>query len=309
MIDEDAIALEEFASTTKHKRQRIEAESLNENNNQPKQKRRLDSSSDDNSDDDSDDANNDSDDASPPRRGAGTSSDDDDDSDAAPRRRGGGSESDDDGSDSDAAPPRRGDSESSSSSSTSLSGLISSTEFQKSQEKIAKKKAKELARLEKERKTIKDGKHNKVINRDGQGNIINFQKKKKEREQAKKQEEHLWTTGKAQRENLLQQFEHMKKMASAPFAQDANNSSSTRDHELKNRIRMEDPMAQFHDVQEDVIAENINGERRKKKMYRGPPGPSNRFNIKPGYRWDGVNRGIGFEAKIIEYLRKTGKMR
>lgn len=43
-----------------------------------------------------------------------------------------------------------------------------------------------------------------------------------------------------------------------------------------------------------------------KKKYKGPPAPPNRFNILPGYRWDGVIRGNNWEEAIM--LKQNAKM-
>ncbi|CAJ0590914.1 unnamed protein product [Cylicocyclus nassatus] len=124
-------------------------------------------------------------------------------------------------------------------------------------------------------------------------------KERKEREakkQAELQEKYdLWNKGVAQKERREEQLEEMARVAAEPLARMADDVAMNR--HLKDLIHEEDPMAKM-----------LISKKREKAIDRGDliyptyqgEAPPNRFGIRPGYRWDGVDRSNGFEAALAQ---------
>lgn len=72
-------------------------------------------------------------------------------------------------------------------------------------------------------------------------------------------------------------------------------SEAETDSELRNREMAGDPMAEYMRQKK----KSKQGSTNDKPVYSGQY-PPNRFNIRPGYRWDGVNRSNGFEKRLLE---------
>jgi pre-mRNA-splicing factor CWC26 len=105
--------------------------------------------------------------------------------------------------------------------------------------------------------------------------------------------------GKVQQQALEAKAQEMAILQKSAFArhQDDDQLEESR----KNEIRKEDPMAHYATKKRKMSPPIGRGGamESRKPIYKGPPPKPNRYGIRPGYRWDGVDRGNGFEDKIL----------
>ncbi|XP_042868921.1 BUD13 homolog [Penaeus japonicus] len=232
-------------------------------------------------------------DSSPPRRKRN-------DSDASPQRR---KRNDSDSSpprrkrnDSDSSPPRRKRNDSDSSpprrkgNDSDVSTLRRKGEFQSSPPPPGASKEDRPERKMTTQEYLKARKFGK-LKKDTPEDLA-----RKEREavlQKKAEAQHQqWKHGvkqmQAYQQKLIDDHREMGK-AFARMADDVD--MNTR---LKQVSREEDPMLEY--MMNKQVKES---KQPLKPLYKGPF-PPNRFNIRPGYRWDGVDRSSGFENQWFE---------
>lgn len=104
-----------------------------------------------------------------------------------------------------------------------------------------------------------------------------------------------WGKGLAQQQQQDQNLaEHLHEM-SKPFSRYEDDEDLEK--HLKDQEREGDPMLDYiRKKKKKQAGEGASG----RPVYSGPEPPPNRFGIRPGYRWDGVDRSNGFEKKLIE---------
>jgi len=112
-------------------------------------------------------------------------------------------------------------------------------------------------------------------------------KRLREEKEAQKME---WGKGLVQKDESEKRRQELEKQRSTAFARHADDKDLN--EELKAKELWNDPAAAF------LTKKRSKGPR--KPEYNGPLPPPNRFGIKPGYRWDGVDRGNGFEKKLFQ---------
>ena len=157
----------------------------------------------------------------------------------------------------------------------------------------------ERKKAEERRRFLEDGdehsgKGKETIYRDASGRIINVQMKraearKKAEEEARKAAAELEAqkgdVQRAEKEKRKEKLEEAKFLPVARYADDVELNE-----ELKERDRWNDPAAGF--LEKKKAGKSVSG----KPLYKGPAAP-NRYGIRPGHRWDGVDRGTGFERE------------
>jgi pre-mRNA-splicing factor CWC26 len=99
-----------------------------------------------------------------------------------------------------------------------------------------------------------------------------------------------------EREGRRQALEEAKAMPLARTAEDEDLND-----ELKAQSRWNDPAAQF------LTKAAAGVSKTGKPLYKGAFQP-NRYGIRPGHRWDGVDRANGFEKEWFAARNRKGRM-
>ncbi|VDN50779.1 unnamed protein product [Dracunculus medinensis] len=126
-------------------------------------------------------------------------------------------------------------------------------------------------------------------------------KRKKEREERKQKElqekYEKWNKGLYQLKRRTEQLDEMARVVKENFARHADDEAMN--EHLKNVVYEKDPMFQYVKKKEEKARQLFAVYPKYKGSW-----PPNRFNIAPGYRWDGVNRSNGFEDKIVLIMNR-----
>ncbi|XP_029812128.1 BUD13 homolog isoform X2 [Suricata suricatta] len=122
------------------------------------------------------------------------------------------------------------------------------------------------------------------------------QRRKAERDSKREELYAQWGKGLAQSRQQQQNVEDAVKEMQKPLARYIDDEDL--DRMLREQEREGDPMASF--IKKSKAKEDKN--KKARPRYSGPAPPPNRFNIWPGYRWDGVDRSNGFEQKRFARL-------
>ncbi|EST09817.1 Bud13 [Kalmanozyma brasiliensis GHG001] len=134
-----------------------------------------------------------------------------------------------------------------------------------------------------------------TVYRDSSGRVIDIaaheaQLKQLEREaQRKTSERATWSQGLVQKQQRQSDAAALASVSSQTVARRATDDEF--DRHFKDQLREDDPALAF------LTKKRAQGPTKPKYKGGWPP---NRFGIAPGYRWDGVDRGTGFEKAFFE---------
>jgi pre-mRNA-splicing factor CWC26 len=142
-----------------------------------------------------------------------------------------------------------------------------------------------------------------TIYRDASGRIINVAMKRAEaRRAAEKVEKDKLEAEKAARGDVqrLDAEKRKKELDDAKYMTLARGVNDVEmNEELKEQDRWNDPAAGF------VKSKKSGKSRTGRPLYKGAA-PPNRYGIRPGHRWDGVDRANGFEAQWFKARNRKG---
>jgi pre-mRNA-splicing factor CWC26 len=171
---------------------------------------------------------------------------------------------------------------------------------------LERRNREERADFERHRKTAKE---EETVYRDATGRRIDVSMKRAEARKAAAEADEKERLRKEELKGEVQQEEARKRREALDDAKLMKVARGIDDvdmnAELKEQERWNDPMQQFLSEKKDGGGGGAGKARAKKgkPVYNGAA-PPNRYGIKPGYRWDGVDRGNGFEAERFRALNR-----
>ncbi|TVY65207.1 Pre-mRNA-splicing factor CWC26 [Fusarium oxysporum f. sp. cubense] len=168
---------------------------------------------------------------------------------------------------------------------------------------LKRRQKEEREEFERHRKSAKE---EETVYRDATGRRIDISMKRAEarRSAAEAEEKERLAKealkGDIQLEEARKRREKLQDAKLMSFARTADDEEMNQ--ELKEQERWNDPMMQF--MAEKKQTDTGQSKKSKRKPVYAGAAPPNRYGIKPGYRWDGVDRGNGFEAERFKALNR-----
>lgn len=180
-------------------------------------------------------------------------------------------------------------------------GLQTGAELQKENELRRKE---EKMRFDKMKSSV-SGKGAETVYRErksGKKIDLKFEELKKRREEEEKLQDAekyaVWGRGVAQEKEHQQKLQDAFQEMQKPLARYKDDKDL--DNMLKEQDREGDPMLAYLSKKKTKQTEK----KLSKPKYKGPTPQPNRFNIWPGYRYDGVDRSNGFEKQRFLEINK-----
>ena len=171
-------------------------------------------------------------------------------------------------------------------SSGHIAGIQKASDFRNAERTLQKSKQ-EAAQAMVDRHGIGE-----TIHRDDHGRKVQ-ESQTKNRATISKQDQVSLNKGRAQKDEEVRLRQQFKELNEGTFARHVDDG--TMNSMFKDQLRDGDPMAAYAGTKPSTRESDPTLPPR----YKGPPPKPNRYGIRPGYRWDGVDRGNGFEDKVL----------
>lgn len=190
-------------------------------------------------------------------------------------------------------------------------GLQTAADSERLEQEAARNEEAERKALKKSKKSKDAPPEEETVYRDATGRRIDVSMKRAEARAAelaklkaeqKDKEDAMGDVQRAEKEKRKEDLEDARFLTVARGEDDEEMND-----ELKGRMRWDDPMAQYmmqkQAEEAPATRPTAGASRPRRKEYAGAA-PPNRYGIRPGWRWDGVDRGNGFEK---EWFQARGK--